>query len=230
MLSGEMFAPVDRRAIVEECFVFKCLNHSDAVRRLSVGSRLAARLDVRGREHLEAALAASRGVVLVTAHFGLPGLIRAVFDAVGVHAVAASRGGRRDGALPFGGDSWTRTRTLYRLRDELAQGHVCVLMADGDKGSGVRVPFFEGELTVGRGAFALARLARCLVLPFFVVGLDRFRAFRIEIGAPLPGASGSGDDPFRAATHAFARLFESYVCRYPGQLYYHDEPGQPGAD
>jgi KDO2-lipid IV(A) lauroyltransferase len=221
-LLGEALAPAERRAIAEEYFLLQCLHNAHFARRLAGGATLGARLELEGRERLEAALAPGRGVVLVTAHFGMPGLLRPALAAAGVPFVAASRRGRYE-TVRLDGDLWERTGALHRLRDELSKGRACVLMADGGVGSRVTVPFFRERLPVGLGGFALARLARCPVLPTFVVGRERFRAFRVEIGAPLPAASASGQEPFGEIAHAFARRLEPYVRRHPGQLYFRDE-------
>src|SRR5262249_18071736 len=130
--------------------------------------------------------------------------------------------------LRLGDDLWSRTRALHQLRNDLARGYVCLLMADGGAGSSVRVPFFRGRVTVGLGPFALARLARCPALPVFVVGLDRLRPFRVELGAPLPAGAATATPPVVAA-FAFPRILEALVRRYPGHLYYHEEVAEAAA-
>jgi lauroyl/myristoyl acyltransferase len=222
-LLGEPLGPAERRRVTEEVFVLKVLNWVEEVRPFALGGRLAGRMEVRGQEHVQHALAGKRGLVLISGHFGFPPLIRPVLQAVGAHAVVARRRASRVDDLPIGDDLWGRTQTLHRLRADLAENRVCMILADGAMGSRRLVPFLRGELAVGLGAFVLARLARCPLLPYFALTPDPGRTFQVEIGAPLPDVAIGEDARVQDAVLAFAALYATYVRRHPGHLYYHAE-------
>lgn len=179
-----------------------------SARRLSRGV-----IEAHGQGHLESALARGRGVILLTAHFGFPQMIRPVLETLGLPSIAARSVSRREGDIALGEDLWARARAFHRLRAELAENRACVLLADGTLGDRIGVPFFHQPLMVGLGAFALSRLAACPVLPFFVVAPLGARRFRVEILPPLPA-----DTSLSGAVEAFVRGYAGYVERYPCHL------------
>ena len=92
--SARRRCPADTRRIVEDRLVF-VLSHWLIRRSIKRGSSAAAqvllpRIEVRGREHLSAALGQGRGVVAITTHLGFPHLIRTVLSTLGVGMVAAT--------------------------------------------------------------------------------------------------------------------------------------------
>jgi phosphatidylinositol dimannoside acyltransferase len=67
---GEEFSPATAEQVVREWFRLASCSPVD-VKRLRRGARPLRRLvEIRGREHLEAALAAGKGAILCSAHFG----------------------------------------------------------------------------------------------------------------------------------------------------------------
>ena len=209
----------DRR-VIEDRFVLKMLSWVDEVRPLSFGRAPGFAVEVHGRERLAAAFAEGRGVILVTGHFGFPPAIRVALDATGTSWLALRQFGLREGGLSLGGDPWARVRTLRRAREALGRNQACVILADGGHGAVARVPFLEGQLGVSLGAFALARASGCPVVPFFVPLVDGPRRLRVEIEAPLPRSMPPGEDPVDGAVRSFARLYETYVRRYPSSVYW----------
>lgn len=192
-----------------------------AVLKLVKARRLGARtlspwLDLRGAERLDAARARGRGLILLTAHFGFPLMIRPVLEAADIPFVAIRGAARDPHDLSMAGDLWARTGALHHLRQELAQNHACVILAEGALGVRVTVPLLATALEIGLGPFSLARLADCPILPFFVVAPLGTARFRVEIHPPLPLPAGAGEP--HDGIDAFVRLYESYVCRYPCHL------------
>ncbi len=223
-LFGRAPDPAEARRFVQERFVFWLLNWIEDARPSPIGRRLLTRVEVRGREHLEVALQQNRGVLLVTGHFGFPPVISPVLDAFGARCVAV-RGVEPSGAwaphrLPARGGVWTRTRILHRMRTALEQNRSCVLLVDGGGGTTIRVPFFQRHLMVSLGAFALAQRIGCPLVPFFVVSPPGTPGFRVEIAPPLQ-SSYRGEDKLATETvEAFVGIYETYVRRYPGHLYW----------
>ena len=211
------------RQVVEHRFVLKVLNWVDEVRPLSLDQANGSLVEIHGLEHLRAALAERRGVVLVTGHFGFPPAIRAALGATGTEWLTLRQLELRDGALALGTDPWARVRSLRRAREALDRNHACVLLADGGQGTVTRVPFLQAHIDLSLGAFVLARSADCPILPFFAPLLDAPRRLRVEIGAPLPlarPAAPADSDPVSHAIQAFARLYEGYVRRYRSSVYW----------
>jgi lauroyl/myristoyl acyltransferase len=210
-------------AVVEDQFVLKVLNWLDEVRPFALAS--ASTIEILGLAHLRAALETRRGVVLVTGHFGFPPAIRAAFEATGTPWLTLRQFGLRDGAAALGTDPWARVRALRQARAALGHNHACLLLADGGQGATARVPFLGGSLALSLGAFALARAARCPILPFIAPLLGGPSRLRVEIEAPLPGPRVDSPDAsdaqvFGGAARAFAALYEMYVRRYPSSRYW----------
>ena len=106
-LFGEAALPADTRRIIEARLVF-VLSRRLIGRSIRRGSAAAARpllprIDVRGREHLSAALGQGRGVVAITSHFGFLHLIGTVLGALGVGMVAATSSRRHPSQIPVNG-------------------------------------------------------------------------------------------------------------------------------
>jgi lauroyl/myristoyl acyltransferase len=209
--------------LVEDRFVLKVLNWLDEVRPLTLAPPEA--VEMRGLAHLRAALATRRGVVLITGHFGFPPAIRAALEATGTPWLTLRQLGLRDGATALGTDPWARVRALRQARAALGHNHACLLLVDGGQGATTRVPFLGGSLDLSLGAFALARAARCPILPFFAQLLGGPSRLCVEIEAPLPGVpagspEASDAEVLTGAARAFAALYETYVRRYPSSRYW----------
>ena len=214
---------VSEPEVVEDRFVLKVLNWLDEVRPLTLAP--AAAVEIRGLGHLRAALENRRGVVLITGHFGFPPAIRAALEATGTPWLTLRQFGLRSGAAALGTDPWARVRALRHAREALSHNHACLLLADGGQGATARVPFLGESLDLSLGAFALARAARCPILPFFAPLLGGPSRLRVEIEAPLPGPpagdpEASDAEAFGGAARAFAALYETYVRRYPSSRYW----------
>ncbi len=216
-LLGETPPAATCRWIVESRFLFKVLNTIHAVRPLSLGEAGAAAIELVGWEHLEAALARGRGVLLLTGHFGFPGLLMSVLEARGVPAVLVPRSRPRNGEIAEGGDVWARVRTLRKIRSVLDERRACIVLPDGGWGTTVRVPFLRKTLPVGLGAFALARESGVPMVPFF--GLVRPKHPPTLVVAPALASPGRDEDLTLAAAE-FARHYGEQVRRYPCHLYY----------
>jgi lauroyl/myristoyl acyltransferase len=221
-LFGEAALPADTRRIIEARLVF-VLRRRLIGRSIRRGSAAAARpllprIEVRGREHLSAALGQGRGVVAITTHFGFLHLIGTVLGALGVGMVAATSSPRHPSHIRSTGDVWTRTRAIQQMRAALRGNQVCVLLLDAPAQTSVRLPFFLKHVDMAVGPFELARLTGAPLLPFFIVAPEGPLRFRLELLPPIGGSSGLGREEFTETAREFLRLYATYAERYPSHL------------
>jgi lauroyl/myristoyl acyltransferase len=176
-------------------------------------------IELRGATYLEAALAERRGLLLISAHFGLPSLIGFTLRERGLPAVAVG-GIMADRAdVVVGRDVWAAARGMQQVRDALANKQVCVLLVDTPKGRYAEPPFLQGRIPVAAGAFRLAQLTRSPLLPVFAVHTSASPRFSVEIGPPLSVADRSSASPFAGSLAGFLRCFEAIARRHPAQLF-----------
>jgi len=176
-------------------------------------------IEVQGATHLEAALAERRGLMLVSAHFGLPPLIGLALEQRGLPVVSVGgiMADRVD--VVVGRDVWAAARSMQRVRDALADGQVCVLLIDTPRGRYMEPPFLQGRIPVAAGAFRLAQLTRSPLLPVFAVHTGARPRFRVEIGPPLLVPDGPRTSPFAEALNGFIQSYEAIARRHPAQLF-----------
>jgi lauroyl/myristoyl acyltransferase len=173
---------------------------------------------VDGAGQLADALAERRGLIVVSAHFGLPPLIRPVLEERRVRVIGVGAPSRPGVDVPTGRDLWARARALRRLQGALAEGAACVFLADVRHGRYVEAPFLDHRIPVASGAFGLARVTGSPVLPLFATHSDGVPRFRVHIGPRLP-APGTGEGGrFAEPARAFARCYERVARAYPEQL------------
>lgn len=185
---------------------------------------------ITGWEHLEAGLAAGRGVVLFTPHFGNWDLAAGLTAARGYPMVALadrftppgvdrlvqhSRNRTGIGILTL--DSGALRRTLHLLRRNVIVG----ILADRPQPEGgVAVSFFGAQawLPVGPARFAL-RTGAALIFGY-VGRRPGDRTFFGGFSPPLPFTP-SGDEAadIRALTQAVAHEMENLLRQYPDQWY-----------
>jgi lauroyl/myristoyl acyltransferase len=221
-LFGDAALPADTRRIIEARLVF-VLSRRLIGRSIRRGSAAAARpllprIEVRGREHLSAALGQGRGVVAITTHFGFLHLIGTVLGALGVGMVAGTSSRRHPSQIRSTGDVWTRTRGIQQMRAALRGNQVCVLLPDAPAQTSVRLPFFLKHVDMALGPFELARRTGAPLLPFFIVAPEGPLRFRLELLPPIGGSPGLGREGFTETAREFLSLYAAYAERYPSHL------------
>jgi lauroyl/myristoyl acyltransferase len=184
-------------------------------------------IEVHGATYLEAALAERRGLMLISAHFGLPPLIGLALEQRGLPVVSVGgiMADRVD--VVVGRDVWAAARSMQRVRDALADGQVCVLLIDTPRGRYMEPPFLQGRIPVAAGAFRLAQLTRSPLLPVFAVHTGARPRFRVEIGPPLPVPDGPSTSPFAEGLNGFIRSYEAIARRHPAQLFGYERVFRP---
>jgi KDO2-lipid IV(A) lauroyltransferase len=183
------------------------------------------RVDVEGAEHLAAALAQGKGVVLFGAHFTpfeffwaalrplcpkLCGMYKWQRNPVMNRMMTLGRGRYYDGM--FAKDN---VRAMVRsLRDNAVFWYASD-QSYGGKGS-VLIPFFGVPAMTNTAIGRIARMSGAVILPYFCRRLENDR-YSMTIGAPLPGVP-SGDDT--ADTYALVREIEKYIRLCPEQYWW----------
>lgn len=188
-----------------------------------------ARTHIAGIEHLHAAVASGRGVVLALPHVGnweMAGL-RAAEEEARVLAVAEALGNERivewftemrrmmqiDVVIARKGARVTRD-----LMKRLDEGGVIALLCDRDiKGTGVEVEFFGERTTLPAGPIALADRSGAVVLPvgtYFADGAGH--AFEIRPPLEIPAADDQAER-IAAGVAALASVVEEIIRKDPSQ-------------
>jgi lauroyl/myristoyl acyltransferase len=188
---------------------------------------LRARVAVYGWEHLEAARAAGRGVLLVTAHLGSVSLVGQMFALSGcpsgvvvepvqppalLELLVRLRGSQGSQILPVG------PGLLRTIVEALARNELVALFSDRDVlGSGLEVRFFDAPTRLPGGAAALALRTGAAVLPGFTVRTTAGRHV-MWLEPPLTltrTGDARADLPANAAR--ITRVLEAAIRRYPEQ-------------
>lgn len=214
-------SPEERNRLVRDRlrFILTRIFITQTVRGESIGTvpRRVPLTDVRGLHHLEEAVAGGRGALLISAHFGLPPLIRSALAAAGARSVGVGGFLTLDTHVAFAGDALFRARVLRKLQHELASGHACVVLVDSLYGRYQRVPFLGDQMPVSLGAFTLAQSANCPLLPFFAFLDTGALPLRVDITPPLTLA-GDPNASVLTAVDEFARRYEPYARSHLSQL------------
>jgi len=216
----------ERERLVDEVFRHFAACFTDLIstnRHESRPERLVGRIE--GDEHLRAADAEQRGLVLVTAHLGnseLGGRLLAARLARPTHVVVAAEADPgverflRGGAAPVRfvrrGDPMAALALVAALR----RNEVVALQGDralGTRGD-VMVPFFGEPAPFPLGPFLLARAAGAPVVPAFCL-LQRDRRYTVSMARPIHVTTGQEG----AALAEWVGVLEAMVRRAPEQWF-----------
>lgn len=208
--------PADRevQALAREAFDNFALSFVDFLRLgHAPPERLADVVEVHGAEHLEAARASGRGVILLSVHLGNWELGAAWLAAGGtpVHLVARPHRSRRVEQLyarrrSAWGVRLVPGRPLWSAADALRRHEWVALMAD----RGAQAPRATRRPSVCAWAAALSRRTGALVLPAVIVRLpDRRYAAYFE--PPL--------EPAAVRAEGFVECLRRHLRRHAGQWF-----------
>jgi KDO2-lipid IV(A) lauroyltransferase len=219
-LLGNELSPAATQHVVRDWFRLASCSVVD-VKRLRNGARPLRRLvEIRGREHLEAALAAGKGAILCSAHFGSHTSGISVLHASGfpvthigrwnwrykaglssterrfwdrVYAKPVLRYRQRPNIEPWPGRPQVAALAAAALR---ANEVVTILIDapqinDNDRARAIEVPFLGGRARLLPGAVALAQVTGAPLLMGFVYRAADYRHQVWEISAPVPLEAGT---------------------------------------
>ncbi|HUN36657.1 MAG TPA: lysophospholipid acyltransferase family protein [Trebonia sp.] len=244
-LLGEEISEHTAKRLARQWFRFASCQAIDAMRLRGRGRALGRLVEIRGREHLEAALAGGKGAILCSAHFGSYDCAFSLLGASGfpvtiigrwqhkytagmssaerrfwdlVFARRVRRHRRRPNIEPWAG----RVQVAVQAAAVLRANEVVTIAIDApplssDMARTVEAPFLGRQAKLLPGAVTLARLTGAPLLMCFMYRSADYRHQVLEISAPveLPAE----DD---AAT-AFARCtaeVSAAIKRSPAQWAY----------
>jgi lauroyl/myristoyl acyltransferase len=211
---GEPLGQQEAERLAREVFRIRSCEVVDLMRLRGSGRALGKLVEVRGREHLDAALAGGKGVILCGAHFGSYDSVFSVLHADGVPITSI---GRWWWNYPPDGSSAVRrmwdyvfARRVHRHREQPniepwpGRMQVAVQAATALRGNGVvticseappldaelnrtiEVPFLGRQARFLPGVVTLAKLTGAPVLMVFTHRLADYRHQVMEISAPVP--------------------------------------------
>jgi len=184
------------------------------------------RVTLEGAEHLEAAAASGRGILLLTAHLGnwellaashalsgfaLSVVVRPLDNAVLDRVVARFR--RRCGV-----ELIAKRRALREVMDALRRRRMVGILLDQNaaRSEGIFVPFFGVPASTSKALAVLALRARAPVTPVFICRDAKGRhTVRVDPALPPPA-----DGDVTAYTAAFNRAIETAIRRAPEQWFW----------
>jgi KDO2-lipid IV(A) lauroyltransferase len=192
----------------------------------------AARVDVRGREHLSRALATGGGAVLVTAHVGpwdvAARLLSASLTAPVVVVMTAEPDAqaralhdalRQRAGVDVLAIGETPLDALPLLR-HLRKGGVAAFQLDRPAPSARSLParLFGRPFAVPEGPFRIAALARVPVLPLFAARTGYF-SYQIEIGEPLECAAEATEQELEVVAGRCVERMQRFIAAHPTQWF-----------
>jgi lauroyl/myristoyl acyltransferase len=211
---GDELSPAAVRRVTRDWFRFASCEAID-LKRLRHGARPLRRLvEIRGREHLEAALAAGKGAILCCAHFGSYDSGFCVLHASGFPVTTIGRrthiyaAGRSSIERWFWEQVFTKPTQPYRARpniepwpgrfkvavqaaaalraNEVVTISIDAAPLDSDQARAVEVPFLGRQARLLPGVVTLAELSGAPVLMGFLYRAADYRHQVWEISAPMP--------------------------------------------
>jgi phosphatidylinositol dimannoside acyltransferase len=219
-------SPAEREALVADVFRHFAVCFADLIstnRSEARPDRLVTRIE--GDEHLRAAIAEGRGLVLVTAHIGnweLGGRLLATRLQRPTHVIVAAEANPRVERFLRGGPSPVRfvrrgdPTAMVPLVSALRRGEIVALQ--GDRALGTRgdalVPFFGEPAPFPLGPFVLGRAAAVPVVPAFCLLEPDLRYTVVMAPAIHVVAGGEG-----AALAEWVSVLEATIRRAPEQWF-----------
>ena len=239
LLLGDELGPDDAQRLARQWFRFASCEVIDVMRLRFRARPLRRLVEIRGREHLEAALAAGKGALLCSAHFGSYNPAFSVLGASGFPVTTIGRWqhnytvGMSSAERRFWDVVYARRMRRHRHRPNiepwagritvaaqaaavLRANEVLTIAIDApplscDMARTVEVPFLGRRARLLPGAVTLARLTGAPVLMGFMYRTADYRHQVLEISAPaeLPAENDEASAFARCAAEVSAAIQRS---------------------
>jgi len=237
LVLGDELSPGAGQATVRDWFRLTSCEAVDVMRLRRKGQPLLRLVEIRGREHLEAALAAGKGALLCSAHFGsfdcgfsmlgasgfkvttigrwqhkytvgMSGTERRFWDRV--YTAPLQRLRHRPNIEPWAGRIEVAAQAASALRaNEVVTVSIDVPPLDGDRARAVKVPFLGGSATLLPGVVTLAKLTGAPVLMCLLHRSPDYRHQVLQISEPVPVDGGTATAFGRCAAEVSAAIAKS---------------------
>jgi KDO2-lipid IV(A) lauroyltransferase len=235
---GNDLSAEKRVSVVRDFFRLRSCAAVDMMRLAGNGRALMRLVEIRGKEHIEAALSAGKGAILVTAHFGS---FKSCFSLIGALGFPITLLGRW--SLKHERNMSSIRLLLYRLamnrpvnlhlhrpnihtpqgkrgimaeaatvlrHNELIGTGIDAEVYPADRERAIRVEFLNGRALLLPGVVALAKRTGAPVLVIFMHRLPDFRHQVLEISPPI-SLEGDTATVFRRCL----AVLEAAIRRYP---------------
>jgi lauroyl/myristoyl acyltransferase len=232
-LLGAELSPAAARQVTRDWFRHASCDALDVMRLRHRARPLRRLVQVRGQEHLEAALAAGQGAILCSAHFGsyhsgfsvlhaggfpvttigrwqykytagLSGAERRLWDRV-YRRVRRHR--QRPNIEPWPGRVQVAAQAAAALRaNEVVTISIDAPPLDNDRARTIEVPLLGRSARLLPGVVTLAQLTGAPVLPCFIHRSADYRHQVLEISAPVPMDGGTAAAFARCAEQVSAAI------------------------
>ena len=207
---GDQLAPAERTRVARDYFRLRSCEAVDAMRLAGNGRALVRLVEMRGLEHIEAALACGKGAMICSAHFGF---YDGGFSLLGVHGFPVTTIVRRP-SLPLPHrvvvDLAYRTKYLRRHRhrpdidsnaDQLwSAAQAAMVLRSNEvlctcieppplptaRRHAVEVEFFGRPVRLSPGCITLAKHAGAPVMLLFLHRSSDWRHLTLEVSPPVP--------------------------------------------
>ncbi len=228
---GDSRTAAERTVILRDAYARAAVNFSDILLVFGAArDRFLAGLRVEGREHLDAALGAGRGALVVSAHVGPFPLLAAVRPAPRLRFRMLYRVPKSPRVRELfarwldrvdGGNIEDRPRDLAvrTSLEVLGAGGVVGLLLDQHYASGVAVPFFGHPAKTAAGAALLSVRSGAPLVPVRMVrGADGGIVLRMEPALPPPATRTRAD--LTACTAALTARIEAWIREDPASWFW----------
>ena len=211
---GDELGPEEAERLTRECFRMTSCNVIDVMRLRGRARSLGKLVEIRGREHLDAALAGGKGAILCSAHLnsigsafsllhasglpvtsiglwshnctpGMSSIERRLWELVGARRLLHHR--QRPNIQPWPGQVQVAAQAAVALRaNEVVTICSDAPALDAYRTRTVEVPFLGRQARLQPGVVTLARLTGAPVLMVFMHRLADYRHQVLEISPPVP--------------------------------------------
>ena len=206
-------------------------NVLDCLVQMGCPERLPEVLDIRGLEHLEAALSKGHGVIALGFHLGnfvlvpaamavaghpVHGLIRFVDDDRLADLVRHHSGAFQVELIP----SLPRRKAVGKILTALRDNGIVLMLADNLKRGELETTLFGQPVRTARGFVSLALRTRAAVVPIYLVRGDDGRPHLVIEPEMEMVRNGDLSADLAVNTGRIMKLLEELVRRYPDQWYW----------